>query len=169
MLDALSAPRGAEDDRTHVQRYHDALEEACRRLVAAGLLPERAGQPVHVTGHIHLKNLTDLDVGSKLQKQWTEDVRAGWAAARAAASAGGSDGGVWLEDEAAEGFACDASVTPVVSGTVNIGVMEQLVQLCVQLAGHGPGRCTPAPGPAPCDDEPASACPDHAASDHSDS
>jgi hypothetical protein len=161
VLDALSAPRGAEDDRTHEMRYHDALEEACRRLVAAGLLPERAGQPVHVTGHIHLKNLTDLDVDSELQKQWTENVRAEWAAARAAASAGGSDGSVWLEDEAAEGFACDALVTPVVFGTVNIGVMEQLVRFCVQLAGHGPGRCTPA-GPSPCSDEPAPAAPDPA-------
>jgi hypothetical protein len=155
VLDALSAPRGAEDDRSHAQRYHDALEDAMRRLVAGGLLPERAGQPIHVTGHIHLKDLRDLDVGSKLQRQWTEKVRAEWAAARAAASAGGSDGSVWLEDEAAEGFACDASVTPVVFGTVNIGVMEQLVRCCVQLAGHGPGRCTP-------DDSDS----DHSASDH---
>jgi len=145
VLDALSAPRGAEDDRTHEMRYHDALEEACRRLVASGLLPERAGQPIHVTAHIHLKDMTGLDVGSELQKQWTENVRAEWAAARAAASAGGSDGAAWLEGEAAEGFACDASVTPVVFGTVDIGVMEQMVRLCVQLAGHGPGRCAPVP------------------------
>jgi hypothetical protein len=88
VLDALSAPRGAEDDRSHAMRYHDALEEACRRLVAAGLLPERAGQPVKVTGYIHLKDLTDLDIGSKLQKKWTDDVRGQWAAARAAASLG---------------------------------------------------------------------------------
>jgi hypothetical protein len=47
----------------------------------------------------------------------------------------------------------------VVFGTVNIGVMEQLVRFCVQLAGHGPGRCTPVPGPAPCGGEPASAAP----------
>jgi hypothetical protein len=140
VLDALSAPRGAEDERSHVQRYHDALEEACRRLVAAGLLPERAGQPVKVTGHIHLKDLIDLDVGSTLQKQWTAHVRGEWAAFRAAAAVGGSDGSVWLEDEAAEGFACDASVTPVVFGTVNPGVLEDLVRFCVQLAGHGPGR-----------------------------
>jgi len=145
VLDALSAPRGAEDDRSHVQRYHDALEDAMRRLMAAGLLPERAGQPVKVTGHIHLKDLTDLDAGSTLQEKWTENVRAQWAAARAAAAAGGSDGGVWLEDEAAEGFACDAQVTPVVFGTVNPGVLEDLVRFCVQLAGHGPGRCTPDP------------------------
>ena len=166
VLDALSAPRGAEDDRSHVQRYHDALEEACRRLMAAGLLPERAGQPVRVTGHIHLKDLTDLDAGSTLQEKWTENVRAQWASARAAASAGGSDGGVWLEDEAAEGFACDAQVTPVVFGTVNPGVLEDLVRFCVQLAGHGPGRCTPNPGPAPCRDEPTATDPDHTASDH---
>src|SRR4029077_4437120 len=28
VLDALSAPAGAEDDRSHAQRYHDALAEA---------------------------------------------------------------------------------------------------------------------------------------------
>jgi hypothetical protein len=156
VLDALSAPRGAEDERTHAQRYHDALEDAMRRLVAAGLLPERAGQPVRVIGYIHLKDLTDLDVGSALQKQWTKDVRAAWAAARAAAALGGSDGGVWLEGKAAEGFACGASMTPVVFGTVNPGALEDLVRFCVQLAGHGPGRCTPA-GPAPCRDDPAPA------------
>jgi hypothetical protein len=156
VLDALSAPRGAEDDRTHEQRYHDALEEACRRLVAAGLLPERAGQPVRVTAHIHLTDLTDLDVGSRLQQEWTERVRAQWAAARAAASVGGSDGAAWLDGDGAAGFACDASVTPVVLGTVNPGVIEDLVRFCVQLAGHGPGHCTPHPAP------------DHSGPDHAD-
>ena len=43
VLDALGAPAGAEDTRSHAQRYHDALLEAMRRLLAAGLLPERAG------------------------------------------------------------------------------------------------------------------------------
>jgi len=32
VLDALSAPAGAEDTRTQAQRYHDALEEAMRPL-----------------------------------------------------------------------------------------------------------------------------------------
>ena len=32
VLDALSAPAGAEDDRTREQRYHDALQEAMRSL-----------------------------------------------------------------------------------------------------------------------------------------
>jgi hypothetical protein len=50
VLDALSAPAGAEDTRTYAQRYHDALHEAMQRLVTAGLLPERAGQPVKSLG-----------------------------------------------------------------------------------------------------------------------
>jgi len=163
VLDALSAPRGAEDDRTHAQRYHDALEEACRRLVAAGLLPERAGQPVKVTAYIHLADLLDLDTDSKLQKEWTERIRGQWAAARAAASLGGSDGAAWLDGEAAAGFACGAPLTPVVFGTVNPGVIEDLVRFCLELAGHGPGHCTPTSHPGP-----GQTGPGHTASDDTD-
>ena len=54
----------------------------------------------------------------------------------------GSDGAAWLDGDAAEGFACDASVTPVVTGEVNYAVLEDLVRLCVQLAKHG--HATPA-------------------------
>jgi len=36
VLDSLAAPAGADDDRTHEQRYHDGLQEAMRRLAAAG-------------------------------------------------------------------------------------------------------------------------------------
>src|SRR2546430_16819961 len=43
VLDALSAPAGAEDDRTREQRYHDALAEAMRRLAPSGTAPHRAG------------------------------------------------------------------------------------------------------------------------------
>src|SRR4029077_5307409 len=75
VLDALSAPAGAEDDRTREQRYHDALAEAMRRLVASGMLPERAGQPVKVWAHISLADLLRLDGDSALQEQWTEDDR----------------------------------------------------------------------------------------------
>jgi hypothetical protein len=79
-----------------------------RRLVAAGLLPERAGQPAKVIAHISLADLMDLDARSVLQEQWAERVRARWAAYRAAASVPGSDGGAWLDGDAAAGFACDA-------------------------------------------------------------
>ena len=76
VLDALSAPAGAEDTRSHAQRYHDALEEAMRRLVASGLLPDRAGQPARVWAHISLADLIVLDADSALQEEWIARVRA---------------------------------------------------------------------------------------------
>jgi hypothetical protein len=145
VLDSLSAPRGALDTRSHAQRYHDALEEAMRRLAAAGLLPGRAGQPTKAIAHIDLSDLRDQDTGSVLQEQWSERVRARWAGYRAAASVSGSDGGAWLDGDAAAGFACDSTITPVVFGDVNPAVLPDLVRLCVELAGHG-RHCTPAPG-----------------------
>jgi hypothetical protein len=95
VLDALSAPMGAEDTRTREQRYHDALECAMRRLVASGLLPERAGQPVRLWGHVSLAELRALDDGSVLQDQWIGEMTIRWAARRAAASQTGSDGAAW--------------------------------------------------------------------------
>jgi len=44
VLDALGKKVGPEDIRTKSQRHHDALEEACRRLVAVGCLRDRARQ-----------------------------------------------------------------------------------------------------------------------------
>ena len=133
VLDALSAPAGAEDTRTHPQRYHDALQEAMRRLVAAGLLPERAGQPVKALVHVSLADLIRLEGSSALMAGWTAGVREQWAAHRAAASMSGSDGGAWLDGDAARAFTCDASVTPVVTGEVNPAALDELVRLCVQL------------------------------------
>ena len=74
VLDALSAPAGAADTRTHAQRYHDALHEAMRRLVAADLLPERAGQPVKALVHVSLADLIRLDGSSALMDEWTAQV-----------------------------------------------------------------------------------------------
>ncbi len=155
VLDALSAPAGAEDTRTHAQRYHDALEEAMRRLVAADLLPERAGQPVKAWVHISLADLLMLDGSSALLEEWTTRVRAQWAAHRAGASAGGSDGGAWLDGDAARAVACDASAAPVVTGEVNYAALDDLVRLCVELSRlHRPdgaddaGRAAPGPDTA---------------------
>src|SRR6185437_14308969 len=133
VLDALSAPAGEEDDRTQEQRYHDALAEAMRRLVAANLLPERAGQPVRVWAHISLADLLRLDGSSALQEQWTAQVRARWAARRAHAAGTGANDGVWLDGDAAEGIACDAAMAPVVTGDVNVDALGDLVRLCVEL------------------------------------
>src|SRR4029077_14353311 len=75
VLDALSRPAGAEDTRTRDQRYHDALAEAMRRLAAAGLLPERAGQPVKAWAHVSLAELRAMDDGSVLETQWVTEMR----------------------------------------------------------------------------------------------
>jgi Domain of unknown function (DUF222) len=133
VLDALGAPAGTEDTRTHAQRYHDALQEAMRRLLAAGLLPERAGQPVKALVHVSLADLMLIDGSSALMEEWSAQVRAQWAAARAAASVTGSDGAAWLDGETAVAFTCDASTTPVVTGDVNLGALEDLIRLCTEL------------------------------------
>jgi hypothetical protein len=151
VLDALSAPAGADDGRTQEQRYHDALQEAMRRLLAAGLLPERSGQPVRVWAHISLADLMLIKGSSALLEEWTSGLRARWAGHRAAAAEAGGHQGLWLDGDAAEAIACDAVVTPVVTGDVNPGAFDDLVRLCVQLdklrrhgtppdAAAGPGR-----------------------------
>jgi Domain of unknown function (DUF222) len=163
VLDALSAPAGAEDDRTQAQRCHDALAEAMRRLAASGLLPERAGQPVKAWVHIPLAKLLAMPGSTVLMKQWAAGARAAWAAHRAEASAGGGDIGAWLDGQAAAAVTCDAAMAPVVTGEVNPAALEDLVQLCVRLdrlrhgaPGHdgapraqadaGAGPAAPGPG-----------------------
>jgi hypothetical protein len=110
-----------------------------RRLVAANLLPERAGQPVKAWVHISLADLLLLDGDSALQEQWTAQIRERWAACRAFVSETGSEGGAWLDGDAAEGIACDAAMSPVVTGDVNVDALQDLVRLCVELDGRRDG------------------------------
>ena len=138
VLDALSAPAGAQDTRTKDQRYHDALEDAMRRLVASGLLPERAGQPVNVWAHVSLAELRALDDGSVLAQEWVGEMAVRWAARRAAASQAGGDGAAWLDGRSARAVACDATVIPVVTGGIDPAALDDLVSLCLTYAGHGP-------------------------------
>jgi hypothetical protein len=144
VLDALSARAGAEDTRSKAQRWHDALAEALQRLVAADLLPDRAGAPTRALVHVALAELRSMRGASKLEAQWVARAQQDWAGHRAAASVAGGDGGAWLNGDAARGACCDAIVVPVVTGQVNPAV------LCVELAGHGHGqpRGSAAPGPA---------------------
>jgi hypothetical protein len=59
-------------------------------------------------------------------------------------------------------------VTPVVTGDVNVAVLDELVGLCLALAGHGPGRCGPGhagtqdeqPEPGPGDDQTGTGTPE---------
>ncbi|HMH93239.1 MAG TPA: DUF222 domain-containing protein, partial [Streptosporangiaceae bacterium] len=138
MLDALGKKAGPEDTRTTAQRHHDALEEACRRLIAGGL-PDTAGQPTQVQLHVTLDQLRDLPGAAAAERSW--------AAARAAAD--GTPG--WVHGRAAaEAYACDAQLIPVVTGHLDPGVLDAATGR--YLAGFRRpdcqcGGCTCPPGP----------------------
>ena len=138
VLDALSAPAGDQDTRSKAQRWHDALADAMRRLVAAGLLPDRAGAAVRALVHIAFAELRALRGASGLEAAWVARAQQDWAGHRAADALAGGDGGAWLNGAAARGAACDALTVPVVTGTVDPAVLDRLVGLCLQLAGRRP-------------------------------
>lgn len=104
ILDAFGQRRGPEDDRSGEQRHHDAVEEACMRLIGSDLLPQRAGQPVHLNLDIPLSQL----LGEP------DDP-----AAAAAASAVGVP--------APPGADCDAAIIPIVTGTIHEQAAAQAV------------------------------------------
>jgi len=114
VLESLGKKAGPEDVRTPVQRDHDALEEACRRLAGAGCLPGRAGQPTHVQLHLTLDQLRDLPGG--------RDAEAAWRAGQATGD--GQPG--WLSGRAARGYACDAAITPLVTGHLDPAALDAL-------------------------------------------
>jgi HNH endonuclease len=119
--------------------------ERMRRLVASGLLPERAGQPVKVWAHVSLAELRAMDDGSVLAGEWITEMAVRWAARRAEASEGsGGDGGAWLGGRAVRAMACDAVITPVVTGDIDPGVLDDLVRLCVHLDRFEHGAPPPA-------------------------
>ncbi|MGH3287125.1 MAG: DUF222 domain-containing protein, partial [Streptosporangiaceae bacterium] len=146
VLDALSAPAGGGDLRTRPQRYHDALAEAMKRLLASNLLPQRAGQPVKALVHIYFAELRERDGGGVLQDKWITEYRARWAAHRAAASVSTGDGGAWLEGDAARQAAADAIIIPVVTGDLDPAAIEDLIAACVR---YHQLRTQPAPPPDP--------------------
>jgi hypothetical protein len=114
-----------------------------RRLAASDLLPERAGQPVRAWVHISLADLMRLDGSSALLDQWTAQVRAQWAARRAAAAESTGTEGAWLAAAAAAAVTCDAAMAPVVVGEVNVDALDELVRLCVLLDRHRRGTDDP--------------------------
>ncbi len=151
VLEALGKKAGPEDTRTAAQRRHDALEEACRRLVAAGGLPGRAGQPTQIQLHLTLDQLRNLDGAADAENAWAASQGAatgnGWAVSRAAGD--GEPG--WLAGRAeAHGYACDAQITPIVNGHPDPAALAHLTAEFLAAAGRSPrcacGRCTCPPG-----------------------
>ena len=120
VLDALGKRTGPEDLRSPRQRRHDALEEACRRLIAAGGVPDRAGQPTQIQVHMTLDQLRGL-AGPEGEAAW-----AGW-------------------PPAAPGTDCDASVVPVVTGHLDHQLLTGLgAELLRSQPGYRAGGGSPA-------------------------
>jgi hypothetical protein len=116
VLDALGGKAGPEDERSQSQRDHDALEEACRRLVAAGTLPGRAGQPTLIQLQMTLRDLLSLPGAG--------DAIAAWAGSGLPPAPPGSD--------------CDALVQPVVTGHLDLQTLSQLIADVMRQPGISP-------------------------------
>ncbi|HUZ24263.1 MAG TPA: DUF222 domain-containing protein [Streptosporangiaceae bacterium] len=142
VLESLGKKAGPEDDRTKQQRDHDALEEGCRRLVAAGCLPDRAGQPTQIQLHLTLDQLRSLDGAADAGHGSAAEAERVWAAGRAAGD--GEPG--WVSGRAAaEAYACDAQITPIVFGRVNRAALAKLTGefLAALRPGFPPGTGRP--------------------------
>jgi hypothetical protein len=123
VLESLGKRAGPEDIRSAAQRRHDALEDACRRLIAAGMLPDRAGQPTQVQLHMTLAQLRDSAGASAAE--------AAWAAARVSQPG-------WVAGPDSEGAACDATVVPIVTGHVDWAALDRLTGVYLACQGRRP-------------------------------
>jgi Domain of unknown function (DUF222) len=117
VLEKLGKKAGPEDTRTVGQRRHDALEEACTRLIASGILPD--GRPDRAYLHMTLAQLRNGPGAS--------EVEAAWAAARAAQPG-------WLTGVEAGAAACDSTIVPMVTGHVDWAALDRFT--AAHLATH---------------------------------
>jgi 5-methylcytosine-specific restriction endonuclease McrA len=129
VTEALGKRAGPEDDRTEGKRFHDALQLACELLLRARLVPDRAGTDTQVIAHIPLSQLRELPGAPDLEDAW---IRARL----------GEDG--YLTGKDAQAAACDAQTVPVVTGTLDPTVIDQMIDLARTAAeatasDSGPG------------------------------
>jgi hypothetical protein len=104
VLESLGKRAGPEDLRSRWQRQHDALEEACRLLIAANCLPERAGQPTQIVLHMDLDRLRGMPGAADAEATFPGPI-------------------------APPGAECDATIVPVVTGHVDPVALDRLVGL----------------------------------------
>jgi hypothetical protein len=116
VLDSLGKKAGPEDERTEAQRYHDALQLACELLLRARLVPGRAGADTRVDAVIDLARLLGLPGASELTGAWL-------------AALAGEHG--YLDGRDAEVAACDAIITPVVTGHPDLAIVDQMIGIIV--------------------------------------
>ena len=119
VLEALGKKTGPEDDRTEGQRFHDALQLACTLLLRARLVPARAGADTQAVIHIPLSQLRQLPGAQELEDAWIR--------ARA-----GEDG--YLSGTDAQAAACDAQTVPVVTGSMDLDVIDKMIGLAQTAA-----------------------------------
>jgi uncharacterized protein DUF222 len=124
VLDSLGKKAGPEDERSEAQRYHDALQLACELLLRAQLVPDRAGADTRVDAVIDLARLLGLPGASELQEAWL-------------AALAGEHG--YLDGMDAEVAACDAIITPVVTGHPDLTVVDQMIDIIVGHLGASAG------------------------------
>jgi len=131
VLEALGKKAGPEDNRTEPQRAHDALHNACTILLRARLVPDRAGADTQSVVHIPLSSLREMPGAPELEDAW---IRARL----------GEDG--YLAGDGAGAAACDAQTVPVVTGTINPPVIDQMIGLLRSAAEVRDGSLVPSPG-----------------------
>jgi hypothetical protein len=134
VLDSLAKKHGPEDVRTVPERHHDALEEACMRLLASGCLPDRAGQPVQLQLNLTLDELLN-----------------GAGSVPTLPPSHGSPSG--MVPPAGPGDDCDAAIAPMVTGRVDHDLLDELADKLSRLPSQlGTGRWAEfQPGRPPCD------------------
>ncbi len=136
VLDALGKKAGPEDSRTLPQRHHDALHDACRRLIASGCVPDRAGQPTQIQLHISLEELTrrlngqpgsgdagPADITRRLWPRLTDPGPVPSPPLPGSSAAPGED--------------CDATIMPVVTRRIDHDLIDRLV---TRLKSESAGR-----------------------------
>jgi hypothetical protein len=131
VLEALGKKAGPEDDRSTPERFHDALQLACELLLRANLVPDRAGADTKVVANIALRDLRAMPGAPGLEEVWV----------RALLGEGG-----YLTGADAEAAACDAMIVPLVAGTLDATVLDQMINLVLGAFGHHGPPGEPQPG-----------------------
>jgi hypothetical protein len=125
VLEALGKKAGPDDDRTDAQRNHDALQQACQLLIGARMVPDRAGASTRVEAIVSLSQLREMPGGTHLEQAWL-------------AAVAGQPG--YLAGTDAEVASCDALISPVVTGTPDLSIADQMIEVLLDFldaAGAG--------------------------------
>jgi len=125
VLEALGKKAGPEDHRTEHQRFHDALQAGCELLIRAKMIPDRAGSGTQAIVHIPISQLRDMPGGSELEDAWIRGRL-------------GEDG--YLTGKDAGAAACDAMIVPVVTGHVDLSVIDKMIELALSAGDDAMDR-----------------------------